>query len=203
MDKPKFQPDHRRGAHWIQCQGSMPLSSRASVLLVLGKTTLLTSDRSCWELIITTTSHGTSRFVSERRFGMGCPSHLQVHAHLKMAGATHAETSFWHKPAGAVRSCCNFIDIAQRWHIHRHWKHKEIHKEVSKRKEEEEPEEVEVGGERDWNRNYEQKLRKRERERERERERMREKWEAQRKKKKKKKKKKTPDWICNTSERNM
>ena len=36
------------------------------------------SDRSCWELIITTTSHGTSRFVSERRFGMGCPSHLQV-----------------------------------------------------------------------------------------------------------------------------
>ena len=24
-----------------------------------------------------------------------------------MAGATHAETSFWHKPAGAVRSCCN------------------------------------------------------------------------------------------------
>ena len=27
---------------------------------------------------ITTTSHGTSRFVSERRFGMGCPSHLQV-----------------------------------------------------------------------------------------------------------------------------
>ena len=26
----------------------------------------------------TTTSHGTSRFVSERRFGMGCPSHLQV-----------------------------------------------------------------------------------------------------------------------------
>ena len=23
------------------------------------------SDRSCWELIITTTSHGTSRFVSE------------------------------------------------------------------------------------------------------------------------------------------
>ena len=35
------------------------------------------SDRSCWELIITTTSHGTSRFVSERRFGMGCPSHLQ------------------------------------------------------------------------------------------------------------------------------
>ena len=53
----------------------------------------------------TTTSHGTSRFVSERRFGMGCPSHLQVC--LKMAGATHAETSFWHKPAGAVRSCCN------------------------------------------------------------------------------------------------
>ena len=28
------------------------------------------SDRSCWELIITTTSHGTSRFVSERRFGL-------------------------------------------------------------------------------------------------------------------------------------
>ena len=28
--------------------------------------------------ILTTTSHGTSRFVSERRFGMGCPSHLQV-----------------------------------------------------------------------------------------------------------------------------
>ena len=24
-----------------------------------------------------------------------------------MTGATHAETSFWHKPAGAVRSCCN------------------------------------------------------------------------------------------------
>ena len=24
-----------------------------------------------------------------------------------MAGASHAETSFWHKPAGAVRSCCN------------------------------------------------------------------------------------------------
>ena len=24
-----------------------------------------------------------------------------------MAGATHAETSFWHKPAGAVRSCCH------------------------------------------------------------------------------------------------
>ena len=25
------------------------------------------SDRSCWELIITTTSHGTSRFVSEHK----------------------------------------------------------------------------------------------------------------------------------------
>ena len=28
----------------------------------------------------------------------------------QMAGATHAETSFWHKPAGAVRSCCKFND---------------------------------------------------------------------------------------------
>ena len=28
-----------------------------------------------------------------------------------MAGATHAETSFWHKPAGAVRSCCKVGDL--------------------------------------------------------------------------------------------
>ena len=74
-------------------------------------------------------------------------------------------------------------------------KHKEIHKEVNKRKEEEKPEEVEVGGERDWK----QKLRTettKERERERERER-----ENERKMRGKKKKK--PDWIYNTSERNM
>ena len=32
---------------------------------------------------------------------------LESVTNLKMAGATHAETSFWHKPAGAVRSCCN------------------------------------------------------------------------------------------------
>ena len=40
----------------------------------------LKNDRNRRENIpnITTTSHGTSRFVSERRFGMGCPSHLQV-----------------------------------------------------------------------------------------------------------------------------
>ena len=33
-----------------------------------------------------------------------------------MAGATHAETSFWHKPAGAVRSCCKFFFC----HFHKH-----------------------------------------------------------------------------------
>ena len=44
---------------------------------------------------------------------------LESVANLKMAGATHAETSFWHKPAGAVRSCCNnefpARSIAEMW----------------------------------------------------------------------------------------
>ena len=34
-----------------------------------------------------------------------------------MAGATHAETSFWHKPAGAVRSCCKFRNLLSPQHI--------------------------------------------------------------------------------------